>query len=314
MAFKRVPQKFNASIKEVTIGTGDKTVVLGGENVLPLYGFDAPVKNPPKIGVEISDLGPDRALPELGKFYADAKTIPEAARKACSIPGVSFVVLALDSADPNGANVPVEDCVKLAKEVAAAVTLPLVVSGSKNVEKDGDLFNKIADALQGKNVLFLSAKEANYKQIAVGAVQAYNQKIGAESAVDLNLAKQLNVMIGQLGISGDKVVMNVGQAAAGYGFEYLITTLDRVKDAALSQGDGSLQMPIITPIGSDCWGVGEAVKSEADAPAGWGPVEKRGISMEVATASALIAAGSNAVVLRHPASIETVSKLVNAIL
>jgi acetyl-CoA decarbonylase/synthase complex subunit delta len=314
MAFKRVPQKFNASIKEVTIGTGDKAVVLGGENVLPLYSFDEPLKNPPKIGVEVSDLGPDRELPDLGKFYADAKTIPEVAKKACSIPGASFVVLALDSADPNGANTSIDDCVKLAKDVAAVVTLPLVISGSKNVEKDGDLFNKLADALQGKNVLFMSAKEANYKQIAVGAVQAYNQKIGAESAVDLNLAKQLNVMIGQLGISNDKVVMNVGQAAAGYGFEYLVTTFDRVKDAALSQSDAALQMPILTPIGSDCWNVGESTKAEADAPAGWGPVEKRGISMEVTTASALIAAGANAVVLRHPASIGTVSKLVQAIL
>jgi acetyl-CoA decarbonylase/synthase complex subunit delta len=33
MPFKRVPQKFNASIKEVTIGTGDKALVLGGESV-----------------------------------------------------------------------------------------------------------------------------------------------------------------------------------------------------------------------------------------------------------------------------------------
>ena len=314
MAFKRVPQKFNASIKEVTIGTGDKAVVLGGENVLPLYSFDEPIKNPPKIGVEVSDFGPDRELPLLGKFYEGAKTIPEVAKKACGISGVSFVMLALDSADPNGTNTSVDDCVKLAKEVADAVTLPLVISGSKNPEKDAELFGKIGDALRGKNVLFLSAKEANYKQVAVGVVLAAEQKIGAESAVDLNLAKQLNVMIGQQGVSNDKIVMNLGQAAAGYGFEYLVTTLDRVKDAALSQNDGSLQSPIITPVGSDCWGVGEATKAEADAPAGWGPVETRGISMEVTTAAALIAAGSNAVVLRHPVSIETVSKFVKAVI
>jgi acetyl-CoA decarbonylase/synthase complex subunit delta len=314
MAFKRVPQKFTASIKEVTIGVGDKACSLGGENVLPLYSFDGEIKNPPKIGVEVSDLGPNRELPELGAFYAGAKTVPEVAKKACTIPGASFIALSLDSADPNGDNTPVETSVQLCKDVSDAVDLPLVIIGSKNAEKDADLLTKIAEALRGKNVLLLSAKEANYKQIAVGAVLASEQKIGAESAVDLNLAKQLNVMINQQNVALDKVVMNVGQAAAGYGFEYLISTLDRVKDAALSQNDDKLQTPIITPIASDCWNVGESSKDEKDAPEGWGPVETRGINMEVATAASLIAAGSNAVVLRHPKSVETVAKLVSSII
>ncbi|GHV83155.1 acetyl-CoA synthase subunit delta [Spirochaetia bacterium] len=313
MPFKRVPQKFNASIKEVTIGVGDKAVVLGGESVMPLYSFDDPIKNPPKVGIEISDKGPNLELPELKKFYDGCKTIPEFAKKACSAPGVSFISLYLESADPNGDNKSIEDCVKLAKEVVAAVTLPLVVQGCKNEEKDGDLFNKIAEALEGKNVLLLSAKEGNHKKIAVGAVTAYKAKIGAESAVDLNLAKQLNVVIGQAGVSLDNVIMNVGQSAAGYGFEYLVTTMDRIKAAALSQGDASLQVPIITPAGQEAWGVKEAVASEADAPKGWGPVEQRGINMEICTASALIAAGSNAVILKHPKSAETISKLVAAL-
>ena len=108
------------------------------------------------------------------------------------------------------ANKSVEELVAVAKEVADAVDAPLVVEGCKNVEKDGELLPKVAEALQGKNVLLMSAKEENYKAIGAAAGLAYNQKVGAESAVDINLAKQLNVVMTQLGVSADSVVMNVG--------------------------------------------------------------------------------------------------------
>jgi len=310
MPFKRVPQKFNASIKEVVIGTGDKALTLGGENVLPLYSFDGGIKNPPKVGIEVSDLGPNREIPGIAEFYKGAESIPDVAKRACEAKGASFVSLVLESADPNKQNTSVDECAKLCKEVAEKVTLPLIVQGSKNVDKDKELFPKIAEALEGKNVLLLSAKEENYKAIAVAAVQAYNQKIGRESAVDINLAKQLNVVISQLGISTDNVVMNNGSAAAGYGFEYIASTLDRVKAAALAQNDAMLQIPIITPVGEQTWSVGEALKSEAEAPTGWGSAEQRGIDMEITTAVAVISAGSNAVILRHPVSVATVTKLI----
>jgi acetyl-CoA decarbonylase/synthase complex subunit delta len=310
MPFKRVPQKFAASIKEVVIGTGDTALTIGGENVFPLYSFDAPIANPPRIGVEVSDLGPNRDLPGIAAFYAGAESVVDAAKKACQMPGADFVTLVLESADPNGADTSIEDCVALCKQAAAEVTLPLVIQGCKNTEKDGKLFEKIAEALQGKNVLLLSAKEENHKAVAVAAVMAYGQKIGAESAVDINLAKQLNVLISQLGVGGGNVVMNVGSAAAGYGFEYVASTMERVKSAALAQNDGMLQMPIVTPVASEAWSVKEAVVSEEDIPA-WGPVEQRGIDMEVATAVAALAAGSDAVILRHPASVAAVSKFIS---
>jgi acetyl-CoA decarbonylase/synthase complex subunit delta len=314
MPFKRVPQKFTAPIKEVVIGTGDKAVTFGGEKVLPLYSFDEVIKHPPKVGVEVSDQGPNRDIPGIGEFYKGMESIPDVARRACEMPGADFVVLSLEGADPNGADKPIEDCVALCKEVAEKVTLPLVIQGSRNVEKDSKLFPKIAEALEGKNVLLLSAKEENHKAIAVAAVQAYGQKIGAESAVDINLAKQLNVVISQLGIDLGNVTMNVGSAAAGYGYEYIASTLDRVKAAALAQNDVKLQIPIITPVSEQAWAVGESQKTESEAPAGWGPQEQRGIDMEVVTAAADIAAGSNAVILRHPVSVATISKLVASII
>jgi acetyl-CoA decarbonylase/synthase complex subunit delta len=309
MPFKNNPQKFNASIKEVVVGTGDTALTLGGQNALPLYAFDAPFKNPPKVGIEISDMGPNTELPGIAEFYAGADTTAAQIKRACENSGAAFITLSLESADPNGVNSSVEDCVALCKEAAAASTLPLVIQGSKNAEKDKLLFEKIAEALAGKNVLLLSAKEENYKAVAVAAVLAYKQNIGAESAVDINLAKQLNVLISQAGVTTPSLVMNIGSAAAGYGFEYVASTMERVKAAALAQNDTALQYPIITPIGQEAWSVKEAVVSEEDFPE-WGPLEQRGVDMEVATAAAALAAGSDAVILRHPESVKTIARLV----
>jgi acetyl-CoA decarbonylase/synthase complex subunit delta len=310
MPFKKTPQKFNAAIKEVEIGVGDKTLKLGGEQVLSLYQFDGEIKNPPAVGVEISDKGPDLSVPGIAAFYAGAGSVPDAAAKACAIPGVGFVSILLESADPNGDNTPVEESVALCKAVAEKISLPLVIQGSGNVEKDKELFPKVAEALQGKNVLLLSAKEENYKAVTVAAVQAYNQKIGAESSVDINLAKQLNVLIFQMGINPSSVVMNVGSATVGYGFEYVSSTMERIKLAALAQNDAMLQMPIITPLGTDVWSVKESMAGEEDVPE-WGPLEDRGINMEVSTAVSAIAAGSNAVILRHPQSAAAVAEFIS---
>ena len=313
MPFTGKSGKFNAAIRTVEIGTGDKAVKLGGENVLPFYTFDAPIENAPKIGVLITDMGLENEVAGIKDYYAGATTFAEIAKKAEEMPGADFVVLRFEGADPNGENRSVEDCVAIAKEVGDAITAPLVIEGCKNVEKDAELFSKVAEALQGKNVLILSAREENYKAVAAAAGLAYGQKVGAESAVDINLAKQLNVLIGQLGVDQANVVMNVGSAAAGYGFEYVVSTMDRVKAAALSQNDAQLQMPIITPVAEEAWNVKEAMASEEDMPE-WGPVEQRGIDMEVSTAASVLACGSNAVIVKHPVTVATISKMIKELM
>ena len=312
MPFAKKPQVFSAKINELTLGTGDKAAVLGGQNVFNLYSFDAPIANRPKIGIDVSD-DPEQPSEGLKAFYAGCDTLAQRAKKAAELPEVDFVCIRFDLADPNGANKSIEDCVADAKAVAEAVDKPIVVAGCKNTEKDADLFGKVSEALQGKNILVLSAKEENYKGVAAGAGMAYGQKVGAESAVDINLAKQLNVLITQMGVNGENVAMNVGSAAAGYGFEYVVSTLERVKAAALSQNDNTLQMPIITPVGVETWGVKEATAPEADQPE-WGSQEERGIDMEVETAAACLAYGSDAVILKHPVSIQTTARLVAALM
>lgn len=307
-----VPKKhtYNAHINEVVLGVGDKAVTIGGQNVLAFHTFDGEITNAPKIGVELTDAGMAMCtMPGEQKFYEGCATVADMAKRASAMEGASFICLHLEGADPNGENKSVDECVELAKSVADATDMPLVVMGCKNIEKDTELFNKIAEALAGKNILVLSARDENYKAIGAGAGLAYGQKVGAESAVDINLAKQLNTVMTQLGVSAQSIVMNIGSAAAGYGFEYVASTLDRVKDAALSQSDTMLQMPIITPVSADTWGVKEAIMPEADMPE-WGSQEERGIEMEIVTAAAVLASGSDAVIMRHPEAIRTIAAMI----
>ena len=313
MAFEPKTQAFTSSIATVTLGTGDKACKLGGVNVLPFYSFDAPIENAPKIGVEITDAG-IAAYPQKGlqEFYAGCTTPAEMAKRVETMHGASFICLHLEGADPNGENKSVEECVEIAKSVAAATELPLVIMGCKNIEKDAELFTKISEALQGKNILVLSAREENYKTVGASAALAYGQKVGAESAVDINLAKQLNVLMTQLGVAPSSIVMNAGSAAAGYGNEYVASTLDRIRAAALAQSDDQLQMPIMTPVSTEAWGVKESIMSEADMPE-WGDAEERGIEMEITTASACLAGGSDAVIMRHPAAIKAIADMIEAL-
>ena len=313
MAFKREAQVFPTNINTLTIGVGDKKIALGGENVLPLYTFDAPVEHRPKIGVAISDMGYRKDIPGIKAFYEGADTFIEMAKRAAAMPGADFLVLSLDSAHPNNGDKSVEECAALVKEAADAVDIPIAVEGSKHIEKDSKLLEKVAEAAQGKNILILSAHEENYKAVATAAALAYGQNVAAESAVDINLAKQLNVLINVLGIKPEKTIMNLGSAAGGYGFEYIASTIERVKLAALAQDDAMLKMPIITPVSSETWAVKESVASQEDYPE-WGSVEDRGINMEVSTAAACLAAGSNAVILCHPDSVKTISELIDVLM
>ena len=309
MAFVPKTQPYNGRINAVTLGTGDKAIVIGGQNVLPFYTFDAPVENAPKIGAEISDLASEWDAPALKAFYEGCTTMADYAKRAETMEGADFLCLHFESADPNGANRSVADCVADAKAVAEAVSMPIVIMGCKNIEKDGELFSKVAEALQGKNILVLSARSEDYKTVGASVALAYGQKVGAETADDINLAKQLNIMLKGLTVAPESIVMNIGTAAVGYGFEYVASTLDRVRLAALAQSDADLQMPIIAPVSTDTWGVKESSASEEDEPA-WGCREERAIDMEVSTAAANLTGGADAVIMRHPAAVATIKKFI----
>ena len=309
MSFTPKTQPFNGKINTVTLGTGDNAIVVGGQNVLPFYSFDAAIENAPKVGVEVSDLASQWDYAGLKEFYAGCTTMADYAKKAESIEGCDFICLNFVGADPNGADRSVADCVADAKAVAEVVTKPIVVMGSKNLEKDNDLLPALAEALTGKNVLVMAAKTENYKTVGTAVALGNGQKVGAETADDINLAKQLNIMMKGMNVPAENIVMDIGTAAVGYGYEYAASTFDRIRLAALAQGDGDLQMPILAAVCNDTWGVKESTASEADEPA-WGCREERAISMEISTAAANLTGGADLVVLRHPASVATIKKFI----
>ena len=309
MSFAPKTGAYRGKINAVTLGTGDKAIVIGGQNVLPFYTFDAAIENAPKIGIEISDAADQWDVPGLVELYAGCTTMAERAKKAETVEGVDFIALNFESADPNGANRATAECVADAKAVAEVVTMPIVVMGCKHLEKDAELFGAIAEALSGKNALFMSAKNENYKTVGASVALASGQQVGAETADDINLATQLNIQLKQLNVQPESIIMNIGTAAVGYGYEYVASTLDRIRLAARAQSDADLQMPICAPVSTDTWGVKESTASEEDEPA-WGNREERGISMEISTAAANLTGGADAVVLRHPESVATIKKFI----
>ncbi len=312
MPFNRKPKTVTPN-GTVTFGDGERAVTLGGGTTLPLCFFDAKPSNLPAVGVEITDTGDEAAdLPLLAASFAGAATFTERAVRAANLKGVDFVCLRFEGADPGGLNRSAEDCAKLAQEVAAACPKPLCIVGCKNAEKDTELFKAMGAALQGHNVLFLSAKEENYKTVGAATALAYGHKVAAESAVDINLAKQLNILMTQLGVPKSSIVMNLGSAAAGYGFEYLSSVMDLVKAAALEQGDGMLQMPVISTVSTEAWSVKESIESQATMPE-WGDREQRGIQMETVTAAACLASGADAVIMRHPVSLDKTAAIIAAL-
>lgn len=311
MALKLSVQKYAGKISEVEIGTGDKAIKIGGENTLPFYSFDGETGNAPKVGVEMTDVYPEGWVDGLKDLYKDVAQNPvEWAKYLEANSNADFICLKFEGADPNGLDKTPEECAEVAKNIVDAVKIPVMVSGCGNFDKDAKLFEKVAQATDGNNCLYLSAVEENYKGVGAATTMAYNHKVCAESSVDINLAKQLNVLLTQLGVKPENIVMNIGCSAVGYGYEYVASTMDRIRLAAFGQNDRTLQMPIVTPVSFEAWGVKESIASQEDEPT-WGDVENRGINMEVSTAASVLVGGANAVILRHPKSIETVKELIS---
>ena len=313
MPFVPKKQVCGSSIHAVKLGTGERACIIGGQNVLPFYTFDGPIDHPPVIGIELSDRCARWNVPGLREFYAGCETMADYAQRAAVIPGAAFLALHFESADPSAENRSVESCVRDAEAVAAVTDLPLVILGCRNIQKDTELFAAVSEALQGRNLLVLSAREENYKQVGAAAALAYGQKIGAETADDINLAKQLNIMLKALPVDPGSIVMNIGTAAVGYGFEYVASTFDRVRLAALQQSDEDLQMPMIAPVSPDTWAVKES-QAAGDEEPGWGPLEDRAVDMEISTAAACLAGGADAVILRHPAAVAAIRQFIQELI
>jgi acetyl-CoA decarbonylase/synthase complex subunit delta len=290
MAFEIPKITYTGKIKEVTLGKGPKAVTLGGETAYPFHLFEGAMPNPPRIAMEVYDAPPEE-WPDAVETY-----------------GADLITLQLVSTDPNGQNRSGEEAAKTAKKVASAVDVPVIVWGSANAEKDADVLRKVAETCDGMNLVIGPLAEGNYKQVGAGAI-AYKHTAIASSPIDINLAKQLNILLGNLGVPDGQIIVDPTTGGLGYGIEYTYSVMERDRMAALTQQDERLQFPIICNMAKEVWKTKEAKTKTEEAPA-LGDAKKRGILMEAVTAVILLLAGADVLVMRHPDAIKLVREMI----
>ena len=257
--------------------------------------------NDPKLAFEVWDIAPDDWSPELEVILADVWADPVAwAKRAVDEFGAQLIYLRLKSTDPNGAGKASVEAAATAKQVVESVDVPVVVVGSGDVEADVDVMKAVAETLADTPVVIGNAEEDNYRPIGAAAM-GYKHGVVAFSPMDVNLAKQLNVLLSQLGVDEGMIVMDPTTGALGYGLEYAYTVFERDRLAALAQNDAKMQMPILATVGQEAWKAKETKETEEELP-GTGDRKTRGLMWESLTAVSLLLAGANVVVLRHPES------------
>lgn len=310
MAFEIPKIDYSGKIREITLGTGDKAVTVGGETCYPFYTFEGEMPHLPKISMEVWDYEPDDWAEAAVEPFKDVLGDPVAwAKKCVDEYGAELITLQLRSIDPNGMNRPAEEAASVAAKVIEAVDVPVVLWGIAAHEKDTEVLRLIAEKCEGKNVSLGPVEEGDYKQIGAGAI-AYKHVVVASSPIDINLAKQLNILLGNLGVGDDKIIVDPTTGALGYGLEYSYSVMERDRMAALTQEDEKLQYPIICNVGLETWKVKESKLPESEEPT-LGDAKKRGIMIECVTAMSVLLAGADIVIMRHPESIKLIKKMIN---
>lgn len=306
-----VPVKTGASkINEVTIGTGPAMVKIGGQNCLPFHNFEGEIPHEPIVAFEIYDVKPENWSNWLIKYYEDVFHDPILwAKKCINEYNAEAINLNLISADPGGLDADPVKVGETVKKMREEISVPLIIYGCGNLEKDSIVLRKVFELNADTNILAGAAEEDNYKSVAAAALGFKNNVITL-SPVDINLAKQLNILVTQLGVKPECVVMDPVCSAIGYGIEYAYSINERLRIAALYQGDKSVSNPIINTVGREVWKIKENRLSKEEAPE-WGDEELRGIVWEASTALSLFLAGSDIVTMRHPKAIEIVKEIID---
>ena len=257
MAFEMSKVQYTGKVNQVVLGSA-KQVTLGGETCYPFFTFEGDMPNKPKIAMEIWDMDPGDEWSDAVKApFAGVLADPAAWAKKCVEYGADAIVLQLKSTDPNTLDKGAKESVAVAKAVSGAVDVPLIVYGVANETKDIETLSAVAEALQGKNLVLGPVEEKNHKQIGAQAL-AYGHVIAANSPIDVNLAKQLNILLENLGVSRGKIVIDPTTGGLGYGMEYCYSVMERIRMAGLVQQDENLQQPLLNNMAQEVWKSKEA--------------------------------------------------------
>jgi acetyl-CoA decarbonylase/synthase, CODH/ACS complex subunit delta len=304
--------KWPGSIKTITIGataaeggTRSRSVTLGGQTTMPYLQFEAPTPNKPVIAIELKSRAPEDWSPLLVEAWGDALKEPGEWAKKAEETGADLLVLTLTVEDS------VDDAVKAVKSVLAASGLPLLVWGPGQAEKDNELLVPVAEAAKGEKLVLGVCEDKNYRTI-VATAMANGHLVQSRAPMDVNLSKQLNILISDMGMPKDRILMDPTTGALGYGIEYGYSVMERLRLAAL-QGDVMTQFPMIVTPGFEAWKTKEAKVGEG-VPEGWGDWKARAINWETLTAMALVESGADIVVLRHPESVRRVREAIGELM
>jgi len=298
------------TVRTVTIGataadggTRTSTITVGGQKNLPFLHFENKAPNRPVVAIEIKDRCPDDWSALLLESWGEVVDDPAKWAKAAEAAGADLIQLSLCLTDADGNPTNPDAAVKTVKDVLAATGLPLMVFGPGQAEADNNLLVAIAEATKGERLVLGIAEDKNYRTI-IATAMANGHLVNARSPMDVNLAKQLNILISDMGMPLDRVLMDPTTGALGYGIEYGFSAMERLRQAAL-QGDAMTQLPMLVTPGYEAWKTKEA-KVEAGVPAAWGDWLERSINWETLTAMTLIEAGADIVVLRHAESVRRI--------
>ncbi len=309
MPVTRLLEKWSGKVEEVTLGavkseggTRAHTVKVGGVATLPFLHEEGIIPNRPVVAMEILDTAPAEWPSALIEPFKDVLNNPAAWAKKCEQEyKADLISLRLLGAHPENKNTPVEEVVKIVRSVKEAVGIPLILWGTGNAEKDNQLFPACSQILKGERCLMGTTVQNNYKTLAATCI-ADGHNIIAESPLDINIAKQMNLLLLDMDFPTNRIVMYPTTGALGYGFEYAYSIMERTRLAALG-GDKTMAYPVLAIVGSEVWKSKEAKAPESEKPE-WGPAQERGIIWEASTATGFLLAGADIVVMYHPQAVE----------
>ena len=309
MVFEIPKTPYSGKIKEITLGKGDKAVTVGGETAYPFYLFEGEMPHLPKIAMEVWDCPPE-GWPEAAlEPFAGVTDDPVAwAKKCIDDYGAEMIALQLISTDPNGLDRGADEAAEVVKKVADAIDVPLIVWGTANQDKDTEVLRKVAEICQEKSLIIGPVVEGDHKRIGAAAL-AYHHTVVSSTPIDINLAKQLNILLGNLGVSDELLVIDPTVSGIGYGIEYCYSVMERMRMAGLTQQDEKLQFPIICNMAKEVWKTKEAKLPTGEDPK-LGDAKKRGILMEAMSAMVLLLAGGDVLIMRHPEAIKLTREMI----